>query len=343
ARLLSPLLRLLERLARGGGASVRIALLSLARAPGEVLLTVVFFTLSVGIAVFAISYRATLVQGEHDQARYAVPPPVVLQEDLEKLVTIEQAPPPARDGVTPVLRDSGFVTAGGGRNFTLLALPAGSLHAVDGWRSDFSSRSPSELAALLRPAATPRLAGVALPRHARSLTLPVAIAGDKIGLTVIVANRRGDFTPLSFGEHGRGEHTPTLPLPPESRGGRIVAIRVSYPQIAAFVAGHRESGTTLSLSRASTGTLRLRREFAGCGGTNGISAHGRSFRYLVNRAADSFIRPAEPLEGLPVPVVASPAIANAAGPGGVVPLHVGDSIVPAQVVAIAKFFPSVDG
>ncbi|MDX6442436.1 MAG: hypothetical protein QOE43_2165, partial [Gaiellaceae bacterium] len=48
ARLLSPVLRLLELAARRATPSVRVALLSLARAPGEVSLTVVFFVLSVG-------------------------------------------------------------------------------------------------------------------------------------------------------------------------------------------------------------------------------------------------------------------------------------------------------
>jgi ABC-type lipoprotein release transport system permease subunit len=44
-----------------------------------------------------------------------------------------------------------------------------------------------------------------------------------------------------------------------------------------------------------------------------------------------------------VPVVASPAIARAAGAGGILPLHVGDRTVEAQVVAVARSFPSVDG
>jgi hypothetical protein len=82
ARLLAPTLRMLEWAARRATAPVRVALLSLARSPGEVLLTVVFFVVSVGIAVFAIAYRATLVQGEREQALYAVPAPFLLSEDL---------------------------------------------------------------------------------------------------------------------------------------------------------------------------------------------------------------------------------------------------------------------
>jgi hypothetical protein len=149
ARLLAPVFRGLEWSARRASPSIRVALLSLARAPGEVALTVVFFVLTIGIAVFAIAYRATLLQGERDQARYAVPAPFVLTEDLGKLVTVQQALPGG--GGTPVLRDSGYVSATRGVDFTLLALPHAALASIGGWRSDFSSHSPAELASLLKP------------------------------------------------------------------------------------------------------------------------------------------------------------------------------------------------
>jgi hypothetical protein len=341
ARLLAPVLRLLELSARRTSAPVRIALLSLARAPGEVLLTVVFFVVSVGIAVFAVAYRATLVRGEGEEARYAVPAPFVLSEDLGKLVTVQQAPPPARFAVTPVARESGFVGGGGGRDFTLLALPARSIAGIDGWRSDFSSRTPAELARLLRPRATPSLRGIRLTGP--TLTLPLAVTGDRVGITAIVENPRGDFTPLGLGELDAGRHAPSVTVPPESRGGRLVALRLSFPVIAAYVAGHRDAETSLSVSDASKGTLRLDRRFAGWSGTSGIRVDGDVLRYVVNRAADSIVRPREPLEGELVPVVASPAIARAAGPSGIVNLHAEDHVIAAKVVATTRYFPSVDG
>ena len=140
ARLLAPIFRALERAARRARPSVRIALLSLARAPGDVVLTVVFFVLSIGIAVFAISYRETLLQGERDQARFAVPAPFVAQENLGRLVTVQQAPLPH---ALPVLRESGTVGGSRGADFTLLALPPTALAGIDGWRSDFSARTPA--------------------------------------------------------------------------------------------------------------------------------------------------------------------------------------------------------
>ena len=343
ARLLAPALRLLELAARRSTPPVRVALLSLARAPGEVLLTVVFFVLSVGVAVFAIAYRATLVQGEREQARYAVPAPFVLSEDLGKLVTIQQAPLPKRYAAQQVVRESGYVTGNHGRDFTLLALPAGSLASIDGWRGDFSSQSPAELGRLLQPAAPPSLRGIRLPATDTTLTVPFTITGDQVGLTAIVENRRGDFTPLQLGEHDAGTYARTVRVPPEARGGMIVALRLSFPTIAAYVAGHRSAETSLSVNDASTGTLRLGRAFAGWFGTNGITADGRAFHFVVNNAADSILRPHEPLEGELVPVVATPAVARAAGPSGIVPLHVENSVIAAKIVATTRYFPSIDG
>ena len=337
ARLLSPLLRALEWVGRRGPAAMRLAFLSLARSPGRVLLSVVFFVLSVGVALFAFSYRATLQRGEVEQARYAVPAQYVLQEDLTKLVTVQQAVPP---GVgTPVLRDDGYVTANRGIDFTLLALPAAAIPSVGGWRSDFSSMSPRAIAQALAPSVTPRLRGFTLPDSAQAV-FPVTVDGDRVGIQLNVLDTRGDFTLLTLGELGRGAHTVRVHLPRRARGGRVVAMRLSFPQTAAFVAGHRESGTSLSVNDTSVGTLHVDRRFAGWTGTNGVRASGTTLRYVVNRAADSIVRPREPLEGSPVPVIVSPDLARV---GSLLPLHVEDMTVQGRVVGVARHFPSVDG
>ena len=356
ARLLAPFLRLLELAGRRAPAPVRLALLSLARSPGQVLLSVVFFVLSVGVALFAIVYRSTLERGQTEQARFSVPAPYVLQEDLQQLVTVQQAASAAQYAslghVIPVLRDSGYVSADGGRDFTLLALPASALPTISGWRSDFSSDSRQVLARKLRPRQAPSLNGLTLPTGATRITLPVQVSGDRLGMTLFVLDRRGDFTTLDFGEFGRGAHAPTLPLPRAARGGRVIALELSFPVIAAFLAGHRESGTSLSVSDASTGVLRLGRlradstvlpPFRDWIGTGGIKAGGATLHYVLNRAAASVLRPREPLEGVPVPVVASPAIARAAGPSGLIPLHVEEQVIEAQVVGVSRYVPSVDG
>src|SRR5205807_1703370 len=138
----------------------------------------------VGVALFASAYGATLVEGEAEQAHYAVPAPYVLQENLEQLTTVQQAATARQYAslgrVTPVLRDSGYLSGRGGIDFTLLALPAHALAGIDGWRSDFSAQTPAQLGRVLEPRIAPRLQGMPLPPAARRLTLPLRIAGDRL-------------------------------------------------------------------------------------------------------------------------------------------------------------------
>ena len=178
ARLLSPILRLLELAARRARPSVRVALLSLARAPGEVSLTVVFFVLSVGIAVFAIAYRDTLVQGEREQARYAVPAPFVLSEDLGKLVTIQQAGMVKWPGARQVVRESGYVS-GKPRPRLHAARSACAIARVD------RRLARRLLVAVARGARTPAAAG----KHAVTSRDPLA--------------RRGPDADAAVHDHGR--------------------------------------------------------------------------------------------------------------------------------------------
>src|SRR5207244_8582738 len=91
ARALAPGLGLLERWGRRGPASVRLAALSLARHPGRAAIAVAFLVVSLGLAVFAEAYRATLVRGQNDQASFAAPVDDIAGEDLTKLVPVFQA------------------------------------------------------------------------------------------------------------------------------------------------------------------------------------------------------------------------------------------------------------
>ena len=76
------------------------------------------------------------------------------------------------------------------------------------------------------------------------------------GFTTIDASvARGDFAAVELGTATPGTHVLHANVPV---GGRAVALRLGYPPIAAFLAGHRESGTTLSVSNASRGVLTLR-------------------------------------------------------------------------------------
>ena len=148
---------------------------------------------------------------------------------------------------------------------------------------------------------------------------------------------RGDFAAVQLGTATPGTHVLHASVP---AGGRVVALRLAYPPIAAFLAGHRESGTTLSVSNASRGVLKLGPPFSSWIGTGGVRVDDGGIHYLVNRAAVSLLRPKQPTDGVPVPVLATPALAAL---GDVVSLTVNDAPLTVQVVGRMPLVPSVDG
>src|SRR4029079_10591928 len=86
--------------------------------------------------------------------------------------------------------------------------------------------------------------------------------------------------------------------------GRIVALRLSYPPIAAFLAGHRESGTTLTVSNASRGVLELGPPFSAWIGTGGTRVLDGKMHYLLKRAAADLPRPEHHTHRVPAAALA---------------------------------------
>src|SRR5262249_55912653 len=126
---------------------------------------------SLGLALFAITYRATLLQGQHDDAYYAVPAPYVATEDLSQLVPVlhgwHGAP------ATRVLRLSGSVTATTG--LTFLGVPDARL--------------------ALRPSAY--RAGRLPPGPV--FELPVSTRGDDVSVRAWFRSPLGDFQTVTLG------------------------------------------------------------------------------------------------------------------------------------------------
>ncbi len=327
ARLLAPGLRALGR-ARGP-LPLRLAALSLARRGGPGLVASAFLVVSVGVALFAVSYRATLERGQRDQAAFAVPADYVLSEDLERLVPVQRIAPAAfaRLGESvSVVRASGDLRR---RDVTLLGMPAQAVGRIAGWRD----RPSGGVLRSLGPST--RLRGLEL--HARTFALPLTLHGGPVTLTLSVLKPRGDFAAVPLGTATAGTHVLHAAVP---AGGRVVALRLSLPAIAAFLAGHRESGTTLSVPNASRGVLQLGPPFSGWIGTGGARVLDGEVHYLVNRAAVSLLRSKQPTDGVPVPVLATPAVAAL---GDVLSLTVNDSPLTVEVVGTTRFVPSVYG
>ncbi|MGH3030288.1 MAG: hypothetical protein ACRDNE_05910 [Gaiellaceae bacterium] len=366
ARVLAPTLRLLERLGRRRPVSLRLAALSLARNPGHAAVAVTFLVASLGLALFAEAYRATLFAGQEAQARYAVPADFVLTEDPARLVSVTEAAPvslarslaPGAD-VLEVVRRSGSVARLSSRGVTLLGLPAERLAGIDGWRGDFARSSLAQLAARISSGPGASLQTVPLPPGARELRLPVSVEGDAVLLTATLRTSRGRIVSVTLGAT-RGERRVVLRsrIPAEARGGSLVqlvfrpardtrrdpggGVGVQEPAAAANL-------TLGPLRAAGPGGATVvpldYRRWAGFDGAREVDAGSRGVRLalILTTEFDARFRPRQPTDGEPIPVVASPRLAAAAGANGILPVQLAGEQVIGRVVAAAERFPSVDG
>lgn len=363
ARVLQPVLRACERAAAGRSLSLKLALLSLARAPGTATVAVVFVAVSVGLAVFATAYRSTLIRNDSDRAAFEVPLDYTVKQD-ERFVS--DATPvgsayAARFGGVPVVRLQGEAPSLDRRAVTLLGIPADGLTRLR-WRSDFASESPRVLSGQIggQPVS---LQGTRIPAGAREFRLPLRIRGDSIHLSANIRTRNGRFIVLDLGEpNNTGKPVVArAPIPAAGRGGLLVGLVVEFSRAEAFGAAHRsaEKAPTFAVFRA--GVLKLERpgvstasgtrtlpvdyrDWVGPSGTRAPAATAESLalRYLLTQDQVFRLRPAQPTDGRPIPVIASPSLAHAIGTA-TLPLFVGPASVSVRVARTAHRFPTTSG
>ena len=348
-RLIGPLMRAAERAARQGPTALRLALLALARAPSRTIATAAFLLVSVGLALFAASYRATLERSARDEAAFAVPLDYVLSEGSQLVRPLDAAPLSRYRTIGtpyPLLRRSATVAGSGTSqlNPTLLGVPADALAHLH-WRSDFSRLSPAELARRIGADGPARLRTVRLTDPA--VSLPVRVRGTPVRLSLAVADSRGRIRVVTLGEHGAGAWTPAARLP---RGTReLVGLEVSLASAERFGYFHREAevGATgapsgelqLGPLRAGRRILTHWRGWVTRGGAR--LAHGR-LSYAFSQGQTILLRLPQPTDGRPLRVVVSPEIASAAGPQGTITLDLQDQRLPARIVGVATRFPDAD-
>ncbi len=363
-RALRPGLRLLERTARRGSLSVRLAGVSLARNPGRSAAAVAFLVVSLGLALFAATYRSTLVRNQADEAAFAVPLDFALQEnDAEGQYVLEAAPlthyralsPGAR--AYPVIRLVGDARQSGpATGTTILGVPADVLPRLRRWRSDFANRPRGELARRIAPTHSVALRGLRLPEHADALELPVQVRGGPLALSANIETDDGDFEQVDLGVAIDGTRLLRGRITDEARGGLLVGLEADVPSIG-HLGGDRnlgfgreaQSAGWLTMGRfrvlGPSGISRLE-SYAGWIGDGGLrpnrlAAPRVRLRYVVGPNLEAHFRPRQPTDGRPVPVIASPDIAQAAGPEGLVPIEIVDQRLLAKVVATARRFPTL--
>ena len=355
ARALAPGLGLLERWGRRGPASVRLAALSLARHPGRAAIAVAFLVVSLGLAVFAEAYRATLVRGQNDQASFAVPVDDIVSEDLTKLVPVFQtasldrfATAVPRGRAFAVLRQSGNVRRlEGTEGVTVLGIPAGELTTVR-WRGDNASQSRRDLRRLLKPASSVVLQGIHIPSDARELSLPLRARGDELAVRAVIVTPLGEARGIALGTTRSGRLAGRVPR--DARGGVLVSFTFGLTNTGLHgVPNGGQNAAAVAQGTMSIGSPRadghaLPLDFGAWTGTGGITREtsGR-LRYVVTGNAVARFRARQPTDGRPVPIVVTRALAAAAGPGGILPIEVGSGTITGRVVATARRIPTIDG
>ena len=357
ARALPPGLRLLARVTPDRRTSLGLASLALARRPGYAAVTAAFLTVSLGLALFAESYRSTLVGGRDDQAEFAVPADFVLREDLSRLIAVRDAATSDQlhelgpsVNAREVTRLNGSVRGAFGLSgITVLGLESEAVRSIDGWRSDFASVGPDALAARIEPPAEPGLNGEPLPARGRVLVLPLSARGRPFSISASIEAKDGSFGRVDLGNVGSDGRRQLLTarLPRELRGGRLVALRFHPPtrlvERGSDAGGPAEASLRLGpLLAADRARREVVTDYAGWRGVEGarqVASTPVRLRLTLTNAAVTWFRPSQPTDGRPLPVVVSPQLADRAGDGGLLALDVAGQALVMRVTGIAEHLP----
>ena len=358
-RLLGPLMRLVERRLRGGSTALRIAVISVAREPLQAAIGAAFIAVALGLAFFAVAYRQTLAAGQVDQANFAVPTDATLSEGAALVRPLEAAPiaryRALAGGTTalPILRLSANAASSGTQlaDVTALGVPARGLASLR-WRGDTSSLSQAELAHRLAAGGPVGLRGPLLPAAPGTLRLPVHDSGADVVVSLVLAQPGGTFATLPIGTATPGRSVLTATLPARLAGARLVAVEIDRTEADSKIAIHQQgeggaaSGTQGSLQlgplRAGSGVVTDWSGWVGRGGVTPMAGAPGSLRYAINGAQQPLLRPVQPVDSSPLPVMVSPDIARAAA-GGLIRLTFAGLAVPARVVAVGDRFPTING
>ena len=357
-------LRGAERVARGGPPLGRLALVNLARSPGIPALAIAFVAVAVGLGGFALAYRATLIRSAADQAADRVPLDALVSPGPDFSTPLEVAPlgrwqALAAGAVLPIRRtDANYASGGGTVTVPALGVPADGLSQIHGWRGSDGPAPLTALARRLEPGDPVRVPGPMLPVGARWLSLRASLPGLAVEVTADLRDPQGAVRQVAFGTAGAGVTFLRAPVPP----GRweLEALELDEPAGVAITNGHQNgenpAAATQSQTRVALGPLLALPAHGGSplrvplGAWRGVGAAAtpvpvRSGAVVIVDFATSgtpgLLRPAQPTDTHPVPVLADPRTAASTGPGGRIALTVDGLPVMARVAGVLSRFPAL--
>ena len=353
-------LRGAERVARGGPVLARLALVNLARSPGLPALAIAFIAVAVGLGGFALAYTSTLISSAADQAADQVPLDALVSPGPDFSTPLELAPLQrwqalAAGTVLPIRRTDANYTSGGGTvTVPALGVPADGLIQIHGWRESDGSAPLTTLARRLEPTGPVRLPGPMLPVGTQWLSLPASSPDLTVEVTADLRDPEGTIRQVAFGTTG------TLlraPVPP----GRweLEALELDEPTGVAITNGHQNGENPAAATQSQThvalgpllalpahGPSLLRVPIGawrgvGAATTAPVRSGAAAMVDFAMTGMPGVLRPAQPTDTQPVPVLADPQTAASAGPGGRIALTVDGLPVIARVVGVLSRFPTI--
>jgi hypothetical protein len=283
----------------------------------------------------------------------------------------------ARGGVLPVRRtDATYASGGGTVTVPALGVPASGLALIHGWRDSDGSAPLGTLAQRLAPRGPTRASGPRLPPGTRSLSVRVASPALAVGLAADLRNSAGAVTQVALGS--AREHAAALRGRVPRGSWELEAFELDEPTGLEATNGHQNAenagaatqvratvriGPLVALGRAGRILGRV-----GLGAWRGVGAASSAARGVVGAARPApgggvarsaprgggvaevsflesgqpgLLRPAQPSDVRPVPVLVDPQTAASAAAGGRLALTVDGLPVKAQVVGVLRRFPTV--
>jgi hypothetical protein len=357
-------LRGAERVARGGPVLLRLALVNLARSPGVPALAIAFIAVATGLGGFAVAYRSTLTRSAADQAADSVPLDVLVSPGPNFSTPLEVAPLQrwqalASGAVLPVRRtDANYTTGGETVTIPALGIPAAGLAGIHGWREGDGSAPLATLARRLEPTGPVRAAGPTLPADAQWLSLRASAQGFPVEVTADLRDPQGAIRQVAFGTAGNSTAVLRARVP---RGQwELEALELDEPTGLEITNGHQngenQAAATQASARVALGPLDVQQaggrllpvplgawRGVGAAATTAPTASGAvAMVGFSSIGTPGVLRPAQPSDTLPVPVLADPQTAASAGPDGRIAMTVDGLPVIARVVGVLSRFPTLD-
>jgi hypothetical protein len=259
--------------------------------------------------------------------------------------------------VLPVRRTQGtFVSGGSGVTVPAVGIPAAGLPLIHGWRSSDGPASLKALAARLSPGGAVRTPGPLLLQGARRISLTAASPAAGVEVSADLRDATGAVTQVPLGLIGARPRTVSARLPAASR--ELEALELDEPSGERATSGHQIAENPAASPQFST-TVAL-------GPVTVLDASGRAFPSVsVNRwlgvgaaaharpdgsrlrvrftasGAPGVIRPPQPSDTRPIPILVDPGTAAAASRQGRIALTIDGLPINGRIVGVLKRFPTL--